>query len=124
MELKKGMYVRTTTGRIFKIIEVENKNVFYSCNPPELQWQEQTFIHSKRGLECSNNIVKANEELPALLDRGDFLDTHCISGIKDRTIFLADGWFISFDDVEDLVYSIVTKEQFESIGYKVDEKAC
>ena len=121
MELKEGMFVRikneagySAIGKIENINDYREPNMKYCI---DIQADDFVFIPE-------DMIVKANEELPALLDRGDFLDTHCIVEIKNRTFFLNDGWFISFDDVEDLVYSIVTKEQFESIGYKVDEKAC
>lgn len=107
MELKKGMYVRTKEGNIEKICDIENEHIY--TDEDYLSWYPS-----------SNAISKASEELPELLEKGDFLDNHCIVKIVDRTFFLNDGWFISFDDVEDLVCIIVTKEQFESIGYKVD----
>ena len=48
-----------------------------------------------------------------------FIDNHCITEIKETTIYTNDGWFIDADDVENLVTSIVTKEQFEGMKYNV-----
>ena len=119
MELKEGMFVRIKNEAGYSAIgKIENINDY---REPMMKYciniQSDDFIFVPEDM-----IVKADEELPALLDRGDFVDTHCISLVKDRTIFFMDGFFIDFDDVEDLVYQIVTKEQFESIGYKIDSK--
>ena len=111
MELKEGMFVRTKDGEIHKCL-----GVYIDNNNPKLN----RFENEWGNIHMLDEIAKADEELPALLEVGDFLDNHCIDEIEDRTIYFSDGWFISFDDVEDLVTTIVTKEQFESIGYKVD----
>lgn len=113
MELKKGMYVRTKDGDIDEVIYDYDGH----CASPNCDCKH---VSCRYDYYNEDNIIKADEELPALLEKGDFLDDHRIVKIMDRTFFLNDGWFISFDDVEDLVCSIVTKEQFESIGYKVD----
>lgn len=111
MELKEGMFVRTKDGEIHKCLDIRidenNKNL-------------NRFMDEYGNMVMFDEIKTAKEELPALLDRDDFVDTHRISVIKDRTIFFMDGFFIDFDDVEELAYMIVTKEQFESIGYKID----
>lgn len=111
MELKEGMFVRTKDGEIHKCLGVYIDNNNPKLNRFENEWGNICML---------DEIEKADEELPKLLEKGDFLDNHCIIKITDSTFFLNDGWFISFDDVEDLVCSIVTKEQFESIGYKID----
>ena len=111
MELKEGMFVRTNDGEIHKCLGVYIDNNNPKLNRFENEWGNICML---------DEIAKVDEELPALLDRGDFVDTHCISFVKDRTIFFMDGFFIDFDDVADLAYMIVTKEQFESICYKID----
>lgn len=111
MELKKGMFIRTKDGEIHKCLDIHIDENNKKLN---------RFMNEYGNMIMFDEIQKADEELPELLEKGDFLDNHCIVKIVDRTFFLNDGWFISFDDVEDLVCNIVTKEQFESIGYKVD----
>lgn len=113
MELKKGMYIRTKDGNIDEVIYDYDGH----CASPNCDCKH---VSCKYDYYDEDEIIKVDEELPALLDRDDFVDTHRISVIKDRTIFFMDGFFIDFDDVEDLAYQIVTKEQFESIGYKID----
>lgn len=113
MELKKGMFIRTKNGNIDEVIYDYDGH----CASPNCDCKH---VSCKYDYYNEDDIIKVDEELPALLDRGDFVDTHCISFVKDRTIFFMDGFFIDFDDVEDLAYMIMTKEQFESIGYKID----
>ena len=113
MELKKGMFIRTKNGNIDEVIYDYDGH----CASPNCDCKH---VSCKYDYYNEDDIIKVDEELPALLDRGDFVDTHLISVIKDRTIFFMDGFFIDFDDVADLAYQIVTKEQFESIGYKID----
>lgn len=113
MELKEGMFIRTKNGNIDEVIYDYDGH----CASPNCDCKH---VSCKYDYYNEDDIIKVDEELPALLDRGDFVDTHLISVIKDRTIFFTDGFFIDFYDVEDLAYMIVTKEQFESIGYKID----
>lgn len=69
----------------------------------------------------SDWIKKANYNIIDLIEVGDFLDNHCIIEISENTFYTNDGWFISADNIEDLVTSICTKEQFESVSYKVGD---
>lgn len=111
MEIREGMFVRTKDGEIHKCLDIHIDENNKKLN---------RFMNEYGNIIMFDEIKKAEEELPKLLEKGDFVDTHLISVIKDRTIFFTDGFFIDFDDVEDLAYQIVTKEQFESIGYKIE----
>ena len=72
-------------------------------------------------LEDEIELFVSSSILGKLLKEGDFIDNHCIVDIKDTTIYTNDGWFIDFDDLEELVTTIVTKEQFEREAYVVNE---
>lgn len=113
MELKEGMFARTNAG-IKEIIYYEYDDGYENGHKIHFKGDEYAIWHTEE------ELPKANYNIAELLEVGDFLDNHCIVKIMDRTFFLNDGWFISFDDVEDLVSQVTTKEQFESIGYKID----
>ena len=108
MKLEVGMYVRYKNG-IGKIVAKYVKGILLD--------------KGKGGYFRTENvdIIKASHNIGELLEAGDFLDFHCIEKIEDTTIYLTDGWFIDFEDVEDMVETICTKEQFESMSYKVGE---
>ena len=105
MNLEVGMYVRTKDGRIDKIEDIRNDFIYI---------ENSDYGYRKDYFKASHNIGE-------LLEARDFLDFHCIEKIEDTTIYLTDGWFIDFEDVEDMVETICTKEQFESMSYKVGE---
>lgn len=69
--------------------------------------------------KIKSHIVKASYNIINLIEVGDFLDNHCIVEIKENTCYLNDGWFISGDDIEDLVYSICTHEIFEKGSFEI-----
>lgn len=121
MELKLNMYVRTKDGYIAKCtyIDKELENIYGFDDAVRKNFGDSfDFIYCK---DQEEYITKASYNIAELLEVGDFLDNHCIVKIKDRTIFTNDDWFIDFDDVEDLVGTVATKEMFESISYKVGE---
>lgn len=105
MELKKGMYyTRSKNGKL----------ELCKCEGMTPEQYVETY-------KDTYNVKNASYNIAELLEVGDFLDNHYIDEIEDRTIYFSDGWFIDFDDVEDLVGTIVTKEMFESMSYKVEE---
>lgn len=128
MEIKEGMYVRTTYGRIYKIEKIETTKVYYSCNPPELQWQDRKFVYSKSGVECEDVFLKASHNIIDLIEVGDIVtlrSEYCEDEIY-RVIYsdngsievdcLGDGWMtINDDDIK----QVLTKEQFAAMAYEV-----
>ena len=124
MKLEAGMWVRTTYGRIYKIEKVETKKVYYSCNPLELQWQDREFVYSKSGMECETAISKAshsllgNDEEPCLIEVGDYVNGERVINIMKKHKYLE----VSDEEIiidEKDIKTIVTKEQFEQMQYKV-----
>ncbi len=102
MEIKVNDYVRTDKGTIDKITD---KNI--------MAYQVSLMGFGEKPIKSSSNIGK-------LLKVGDFIDGMRIVEIEDTTIHTLGGWFIDADDVEDLVTSIVTKEMFEQMEYKIN----
>lgn len=111
MELKEGRYVRTKDGFLSKI-EFLNSNAIY-IEDSDLPLKEEQ-------IKASYNIID-------LIEVGDY-----VNGFPVRFAFNCDedstGLFIDtnservFLDKPSQVKSIVTKEQFESICYKVEEQ--
>lgn len=121
MEIKEGMYVRTTYGRIYKIEKIKTTKVYYSCNPPELQWQDREFVYSKSGVECEDAILKASHNIIDLIEEGDYVDGYLINNKNDNGVY--HGAWDCYDEAhftkpED-VHTIVTKEQFAAMAYEV-----
>ena len=110
MELKEGMYVRTKKGKIYK---------FESDNSMAKNGAKKYMVN------CSYNIID-------LIEEGDYVNGHQVYEVDRECcrITLNGG---SYGDEFRLTYlrpalgenmgikSIVTKEQFESISYKVNK---
>lgn len=102
MEIEVGEYVRTDNG---KIIKADDK-----------EWIELLLAgHSVfgRAYKHSPNIID-------LIEVGDYVNGYSVVGKgKNGDVIINDGGFHSIWLVD--IKSIVTKEQFESIEYKVEE---
>lgn len=114
MKLEEGMYVRFD-GMINKILEIDEDYIVFDMDWYD-HWNDEVsrmkideFIKEYEP-QVSNKLIK-------LLIVGDFLDEHCITKIYHNTCYTNDGWFINGDDIEDLVLSICTKEQFQRGSY-------
>ena len=103
MELKEGMYVRTKEGNIEKICAIENVHIY--TDEDYLSWYPNY-----------NAISKASHNIIDLIEVGDYVNGYEVTS-KDQ--FLGFGnhdWYIADYEIK----SIVTKEQFESMEYKVN----
>ena len=112
LDLQENMYVRTKYGiSQYKYYDISNGKLL--CIPVK---------DGSRGIFADvEDIIKASYNIIDILEVGDFLDNHCIIKIENDTCYLNDGWFINADDIENLITSICTKEQFEQMSYKLEE---
>ena len=131
MKLEIGMYVRTKREGIGKIISLSIGEEDECC-----------FIElSKRrtGIK-EHNIVKASHNIIDLLQVGDIItfkedeDVYKILQIPSKEWDFEDFYlvknydgetediFVQYEEMEKYIRSIVTKEQFESMSYKVEDK--
>ena len=110
-EIKVGEYVRTDEGeinRITKILNDDSDVLTYYC-----------FENNMGTLEKS--IVKHSPNLIDLIQCGDYVNEMYVYGIDDYgKRKLIDTERDLFDNKD--IKTIVTKEQFESISYKVERK--
>lgn len=118
MKLEVGMYVRTKRDGIGKIISL---NV-------GVEDDECCFIElSKRrtGIK-EHNILKASHNIIDLIEVGDYVNGIEVTSVRKTVegnilIGLEDMFGFTKFDNEYEIKSIVTKEQFESMSYKVGE---
>ncbi len=125
MKLEVGMYVRIEKG-IYKI------NYFINNN----YTQKFTYIDNKgvSNILENNEIIKASHNIIDLIKEGDYVNGLRVEKSKYGELYtsytymggdigLQQETYTTFlkDYEEDDVYSIITREQFESMSYKVGE---
>ena len=122
LELKENMYVRTKDGIIDKILELNKSYVKGVSQKDELYDYD------------IDNIVKASYNIIDILEVGDYVNGSKVVDIsiigKDKEKWV---WVEQMEDTDnkygddyvgynnEQIKSIVTKEQFESMSYKVEE---
>lgn len=147
LEMKPNMYIRTDKGYISKILDFEEhytkgkRKVDY-CSVKEV---EENYL-LLRGNQCNliesidysippcypsdeelekikSHIVKASYEILDLIELGDYVNGYEVMAISE---FKDGSRYIEFDEERYLcknyqVKSIVTKEQFSQMEYKIGE---
>lgn len=131
MELEEGMYVRTKQGIIDKIMHIAGLNSYGTY----YRLVNQTKISFENGLVYKSDILKASHNIIDLIQEGDILkindykDTYTICEVekfKNPYFPLEKFLGVRHNNKTKRLYEIplinlkiVTKEQFESISYKV-----
>ena len=125
MKLEVGMYIRIEKG-IYKINNYINNN--YT--------QKYTYIDNKgvSNILEEKEIIKVSRNIIDLIEAGDYVNGLRVEKSKYGKLYtsytymggdigLQQETYTTFlkDYEEDDVYSILTREQFESMSYKVDE---
>ena len=109
-----GEYVRTKKDGICKLLNIENDYMW--CG-----YVDKPFWLRK------DNIVKHSKNIIDLIEVGDYVNGEKIKRINDYGDFKRADFNLDYDDCdavyEDDIKSIVTKEQFASMEYKIKEKA-
>lgn len=122
MKLEVGMYVRTKNGMIAKIID--KRDVSGSLHREEIVFildnGNKLALHSQKVIKASYNIIDLIEET------GDYVNGYPVYEIIEyedntRAIVIGDdNKSIIWEESSQYIKTIVTKEMFESISYKVD----
>ena len=109
--LEVGKFVRTKAGMIAKIISKDN--VSGSLHKDEIVFildnGNKLALHSRKVIKASNNIID-------LIEVGDYVNGFPV--IHKENDILKCGLLVQFKENE--IKSILMKEQFESLEYKVD----
>ena len=118
MKLEVGMYVRTIGG--IERLKKENDNGWFF---------EKSMIIKPDNIE--KYIIKASFNIIDLIEVGDYVNGYYVEEVRDvfdgkdtyTRICLASGCNYFQPDITEKedIKSIVTKEKFESMSYKVEE---
>lgn len=123
-EIKVGEYIRTKDGRIGTFEEIDEH-----CRHFGERLEDKIYIiHTEKNEYLrliENDIVKHSSNLIDLIQCGDYVNGRKIERIVDIShkhnsiIVVYDGELWNEEIMEEDIENIVTKEQFESISYKV-----
>jgi hypothetical protein len=127
MELKPNMYIRTKGGKIAKYrgYEIDEDGCKLHNFDNEVYW----FYEYWDDCVCEEDfkelleecVVKASNNIIDLIEVGDYVNgckVKCISGYIELDCFGYSEYFIELDEVEK-IKTIVTKEMYESMEYKI-----
>ena len=122
MELEPNMYVRTKKG-IAKIVEIFDKEnePYYGA-----KYRTDTFLEIYYDSEYigDEDISKSSHNIIDLIEVGDYVNGLKVIDIVENDIYISDYYaesYIGMAKVKD-IKSIVTKEQFSQMEYKVGEE--
>ena len=114
-EIKVGEWVRTDNGIIGEYVKYRGIEDAIETNN---KWI---------GFDIENDIVKHSPNIIDLIEVGDYVNGILVTG-KESTLLWTEikgidrsGYHIPISQYGANIKSIVTKEQFESISYKVKE---
>lgn len=120
-EIEVGEYVRTKDGKIDKIIEIANNYVLLKSKIVISKYGESRAFIKK------TDIVKHSPSIIDLIGEGDYVNGILITG-KESSLLYTDikgidrsGYHIPISQYGENINTIVTKEQFNSVMYKVVE---
>jgi len=102
--MKVGDYVRTNGGRIGKVTDLETY-----CN---------LVIDTDKGELDIQRIIKSSPNIIDLIQEGDYVNSYEVVGVKKDYIYFEDGTYYCKNYQ---IKSIVTKEQFKSMEYRIGE---
>jgi hypothetical protein len=122
MKLEVGMYVRTKAGMIAKIVSKED--VSGSLHREEIVFildnGNKLALHSKKVIKVSHNIID-------LIEPGDYVNGVMVESMNNsiKPIPIPQyknecGEYIDFDESD--IKSIVTREQFSAMEYRLGDK--
>lgn len=129
MKLEVGMYVRTLKGKLFKIQKL-SEDYIYLLNTECFLWKS---IYG--GDYCFRfpyenevyTIAKASHNIIDLIEVGDYVNGEKV-GYIDNCNGAMREYYYDYEDAKidvghlfEEIETIVTKEQFESMSYKVGE---
>ena len=131
MELEVGKFVRTKDGTIGKIIAIDlakPRQEKYPNHPSKRWWRDKILISCYKGWITTQNIIKASYDIINILEEGDYVNGYKVSfkGNDYQPFVQCDypvqeGTTNHYRFYKEAIYSIVTKEQFERMAYKVEE---
>lgn len=125
--MKIGDYVRTKNGSIFKIIggTVDDYDLdidYFKLEQTEENWLELYRYNDNHNFFNDKNIIKSSPNLIDLIEVGDYVNGYLVLNVldfNDNTRNLSLEKYYDNNIVEKHIKSIVTKELFESMEYRI-----
>ena len=119
--MKVGDYVRTEYGVITKIdkiinFEQENQKPYLNFKNMLVWTENDNNVAGSRGI-----IIKSSPNIIDLIEVGDYVNGVEVTEIKDGKPFKEDYNDPYYSYYIDDIYSIVTKEQFSQMEYRIGE---
>ena len=120
MELKPNMYVRTHKGTIHKIMEIDKMLKYKN--------EDRLFINEEEWFLVESDITKASYNIIDLIEVGDYVNGEIVGYIDDCDGAMRE-YYYNYEDASidvghwcEEIKSIVTKEQFSSMEYRLGDK--
>lgn len=121
MNIEVGEYVRTINGTIFKIIDGNSDNYdidfsYFKLEFLEDEWFEDNRYNDNGYFFNKRNIVYHSKKIIDLIKTGDYVNGERVIAVNNITSLIHTTNDV-YDEKE--IKSIVTKEQFENMEYKI-----
>lgn len=104
MEIEVGEYVRTGSGEIFKVIDIEKGSI-------KIKSDYREWI----GMCC---IVKHSENIIDLIEEGDYVNGELVTFVQSDNEVIATREHCRIENED--IKSIVTKEAYKNIEYRLE----
>lgn len=117
MKLEVGMYVRLQNDAENIVIINRIANVFETT----ILTENDGSIY--QGEYTKENVIKADYKIIKILEIGDYVNGYKVIDIVENDIYISDYYAESYIGIVKAknIKTIVTKEQFEQMAYKVGE---
>lgn len=114
--LSVGMYVRTKDGIIARIKEIDNNERLY-LNQKSIYTDDY-----KHDLIIDYEVIKASYDIIDILEVGDYVNGYYVEDVLKTFVNVAVGsnYFQSPTIYEKDIKSIVTKEMYSSVEYRME----
>ncbi len=127
MKLEVGKWCRTEKGTIFKIIggnvDMWEIDIDYSYLSKCENEDYNSYAYNKNNSLFEDLVVKSSYDIIDILEVGDYVNGYYVEDVLKTFVNVAVGsnYFQSPTIYEKDIKSIVTKQQFENMEYKVGE---
>ena len=137
-KIEVGEWIRTHTGEIGKVFKVElakEEREKYPNNPYKGYWRDKYVTDVRRGY-CTRQVIKKHSKnIIDLIEVGDYVNGHKVKQINCKLEYIDDDSDTGVNEVDNgleiegyptwiyfecEIESIVTKEQFASMEYRLE----
>ena len=125
-KIEVGEYIRTKKGNICKVLATREKSSFITNNGYTSTYQERYFVDNTKQYSILSKpyVVKHSKNIIDLIEVGDYVNGSKVIDIaqgKTKAVYIEsqEQKLALIPIVEKQIKSIVTKEQFKEMEYKV-----